>query len=292
MYGYKVNLKGLPENVFACSVEVNDYDWHNRNGKNTIEFSVSKAEKTTIIIGDETLCMEGISLSCVPGDEKRKAFCEPGIKKEITSIAVQFEKIDYTGCILTRENSADNSVFLLPAAIDKLPEISEISRLMNKYIKYSVSDSAYDKAMRISVWFELLCLIDKSVRRILSSHSVPNENYYVKKLDYIIEKNYSKNISLSMIAKEFGVSLSYLSWIYSNTTGHTVSEAILTRRMEKIKHLILTTSLSASEIAQETGFCDETYMRKKFKKFFGVNMSEFKSINKELTLYHDKPLRE
>lgn len=85
--------------------------------------------------------------------------------------------------------------------------------------------------------------------------------------------------------------MSYLSSTYSSATHQSFKDALFSVRMKKAKELILTTSLSLSDIAGMIGMCDDTYLHKSFKKFLRVSISEFKKINKGLTLYHDKPVR-
>ena len=61
--------------------------------------------------------------------------------------------------------------------------------------------------------------------------------------------------------------------------------------LKKAKELVRETKMSCDEIAKQVGLCDETYLRKRFKAFFGVSISRFRNIDNELTLYHDKPVR-
>ncbi|MBP3580164.1 MAG: helix-turn-helix transcriptional regulator [Clostridia bacterium] len=234
---------------------------------------------------------EGTRLGCVLGNEERISFCDSGVQKEITTVAVRFEKISITAGELFFTDACDNSCFLLPAFWEETTQVQEIFGLLNKYIKYSTSNAIYDRAKCISIWFEIIHLIDKQTRAMLSTLQNSSANYYIKKLNFIIETQYNKKISLTQIAKEFNVSLSYLSSIYGSVTGQSFKDAICAVRLKKAKELILTTSLSLADIANAVGICDETYLRKRFKKFFGVSISEFKKINKGLTLYHEKPLR-
>lgn len=292
MYGYKISFKGIPGTVFACSTVVDDYSWENHGSDNTLEISASKSDGITMLIdGKETRLEKGTHLSCVPGGEKRAAFCEKGVKNEILTVCVRFEKLTYTACDLTKKDAADNSVYLLPAVLYEAAEISSFEKLLNEYINLSVSDKAAKKALSVSVWFKLLSAIDDSVRRHLLAYKQASENYYVKKLDYIIENRYAENLSLSEIAKEFGISMSYLSSVYKASSGQTFRNALYCARMNKAKELIRETKLSCEEIAKSVGLCDETYLRKRFKGFFGVSISSFRNIDNELTLYHDKPVR-
>ncbi len=292
MLGYKVSFKGLPKTFFACATVVDDYIWENRNPENVIEFSIAKSEKTTFDFGENQGTVTcGHHFSCVPGQQYAKAYCDKGVKNEIISVAVKFEHLNVQRCTLTKEDAKNNSVYLLPAILEENAEISHFEKLLNQYISLSVSEQPSSKAMCISVWFELLSALDESTRRSLIAYKHTTENYYVKKLDYIIEARYGDALSLSEIAKDFGISMSYLSGVYKNATGQTFRNALYCMRMNKAKALIMETSLSCEEIAKSVGLCDETYLRKRFKAFFGVSISQFRNIYNELTLYHEKPVR-
>lgn len=292
MYGYRISFVGIPKNVFACATVVDDYSWHNNNTEKMLEFSASKNDGTTLIIdGKRQSLPKGTHFACVPGNEKRSAFCDKGVKNEILTVAVSFEKLNITACELTKNDAQDNSVYLVPAFLHEIQEITGFEKLLNKYINLSVSEQASKKALCISVWFELLSAIDESTRRHLLAHKTSTENYYVKKLDYIIENRYGENLSLSEIAKEFGISMSYLSTVYKTSSGQTFRNALYCMRMKKAKELVRETKMSCDEIAKQVGLCDETYLRKRFKAFFGVSISRFRNIDNELTLYHDKPVR-
>lgn len=290
MYGYKVKIKGLPNTVFACSTTVDRYNWSNCNNMKTVEISVSKASANTEFINDKIFFHNGTHLSCVVGDDKRKSYCEDGITNEILCVAVNFEDMEFTACELSKEDAID-SAYLFPAFSTDMYLSKEIQKLLNKYIHFSISDYSYDRAKCISLWFEMVYLIDCYTRQMLCSHKRHSENYYVNKVNHVINSRYNEKIYLQEIAKEFGVSSTYLSWIYSKSTGETFRSALLAKRMGEAKKLVLTEEVTIEEIAGMVGICDEIYLRKLFKKFFGVSVTELKKINKGLTLYHEKPLK-
>jgi AraC-like DNA-binding protein len=62
--------------------------------------------------------------------------------------------------------------------------------------------------------------------------------------------------------------------------------------MKKAEALVLEGSLSVSNIAQAVGFDDESHLRRRFKQYFGISMKEYRLVNKEQTLYHEKPQRQ
>lgn len=66
-------------------------------------------------------------------------------------------------------------------------------------------------------------------------------------------------------------------------------EQLLNIRMKHAEKLLLDQNIPTAKVASLCGFCDETYFRKKFKQYFGMNVREYRQIKNSLTLYHPKP---
>ena len=73
--------------------------------------------------------------------------------------------------------------------------------------------------------------------------------------------------------------------------GVGFSDRLCEIRMKKAETLVLEGTLSTSNIAQTVGFDDESHLRRRFKQYFGIGMKEYRLVNKEQTLYHEKPQR-
>jgi two-component system response regulator YesN len=112
------------------------------------------------------------------------------------------------------------------------------------------------------------------------------------KTDALIKRSYNQKISLDSIAKELGITPSYLSMIYKKANGVTFSQRLSEIRLEKAKELLATSELSAAEISELSGLGDESNLRKRFKKKLGISIREYRNISKEQTLYHKKPERD
>ena len=116
--------------------------------------------------------------------------------------------------------------------------------------------------------------------------------YYVRKLDNIIEKQYSSKLHLASLAEELGVSPNYLSSVYSRERGQRFCDTLLAKRMECARHLLLQGELSMQDIAEAVGFSSESYLRRQFRRYYGITPTDFLRIERELTLYMDRPIRE
>ena len=82
-----------------------------------------------------------------------------------------------------------------------------------------------------------------------------------------------------------------LAAIEKNMLGIGFSDRLCELRMNRAKDLILGGHLSIADITQAVGFEDESHLRRRFKQFFGISIKEYRLVNKEQTLYHEKPQR-
>ena len=293
MYGYKIRINSLPRIVWACETTVNDYQWKNRNSGDMLEISFSKFEKKTVAINGVRCCLEGRELACVVGREKRECFCQPGEPITIVSVAVKLENFEKEPIHFGEADYRDNSVLLLPATHSgvTLDEELELTKLLHSMIRHSSAGSVGANSAFLSDFFKLLHKIDSTVRNDGFRKRTYDSNYYVKKTDYLIATGYAQKLTLKQVASELNISPVYLSTVYKANTGVTFSDQLLKVRMQHAESLLLSQNIPTSKVAGLCGFYDESYFRKQFKKFFGMNVKEYRNIKNGITLYHAKPLR-
>ncbi|HEY5585735.1 MAG TPA: helix-turn-helix domain-containing protein [Ruminiclostridium sp.] len=99
-----------------------------------------------------------------------------------------------------------------------------------------------------------------------------------------INLNYCKDISLQQVAECVKLSSAYLSSLFKKELQVNFVEYINELRVNKAKELLLETYLKSYEIAEKTGFSENTYFSKVFKKVTGLSPNEFRrQWMKELT---------
>jgi AraC-like DNA-binding protein len=86
-----------------------------------------------------------------------------------------------------------------------------------------------------------------------------------------INKNFSKKISRSLIARQIGIDDDYLSRIFHFEMGMTLFEYLNFFRLEESRRLLIFTNLKICEIAAECGFSSSAYFINSFRKKFGVS---------------------
>lgn len=102
-------------------------------------------------------------------------------------------------------------------------------------------------------------------------------SYLCAKLVEYIEANFKEyDFSLEQAAHAFGLSTSYISRIFKESTGSTFSDYAVTLRMAEVKKALLQTTRPIKDIIQEVGYVDTSSFIKKFKKIEGMTPKEYR----------------
>jgi len=94
-------------------------------------------------------------------------------------------------------------------------------------------------------------------------------------VDYI-RAHYAERITLADVSREVWFSPSYLSSVFSSEMGTGFSSYLQTVRVDKSKELLLGTHKTIAEVAQATGFTDQSYFTKIFTRAVGVSPTQFR----------------
>lgn len=122
----------------------------------------------------------------------------------------------------------------------------------------------------VCIW--MVQLLEKFTQFVFNfdSENVENKNIIRKALMYIHEK-YQKEITLEEVAEHVGLSTTYFSRMFSKETQRNFTEYINMIRVEESKKLLLDLNYSLCDIAISTGFSDQSYFSKVFKKHEGIS---------------------
>lgn len=94
-------------------------------------------------------------------------------------------------------------------------------------------------------------------------------------LNYI-DNHYYENLSISDIARHFGISTSGLMHTFAEYTNHSIYNYILYRRITRAKELMYTEA-SLNDIAYKCGFNDYSNFLRAFKKHTGLSPKQYKA---------------
>lgn len=102
-----------------------------------------------------------------------------------------------------------------------------------------------------------------------------NTDPYVQQLCETIRVRYMEKLSVNSVAKELGISSSYLSRKLRSCLGITFVELLNQYRINEAIRLLRHTSLRIHEISRQVGFSEYKYFFSVFKKYTGVGPTEF-----------------
>ncbi|KKI92503.1 hypothetical protein WQ54_09040 [Bacillus sp. SA1-12] len=132
----------------------------------------------------------------------------------------------------------------------------------------------------INSWYEVNSWIYK-VRNIINETISSNfvsggVHESITKAMRIIHDELSSQIHASAIAKRVNMSRSYFSQCFKETVGMTFNEYVRHVRIEKAKEYLSHTNITINMIAESTGYMDEKYFSRIFRKETGVLPSEYR----------------
>lgn len=110
----------------------------------------------------------------------------------------------------------------------------------------------------------------------VQQYSLKRYSPLVQKVINYINLNLSNALSLKMLAGMCYISPSYLSYLFKQETGQTLTDYINTRRVERAARRLRSTDGSVADIAESVGVLDVNYFTKIFKKSMGVTPTVYR----------------
>lgn len=98
----------------------------------------------------------------------------------------------------------------------------------------------------------------------------------VREVVEYIRENYKEEISLEKVVKRYHVNYSYFSRLFYKEVGESFTDYVTRVRMDQAKFLLVVTDDTISQIAEQSGYDNEKYFMKLFKKMEGCTPSEYR----------------
>jgi two-component system response regulator YesN len=119
-------------------------------------------------------------------------------------------------------------------------------------------------------------LSKKAVDYIIRYKQDVGKNFVEKAKSYLERNYHDPELSLNMVAEHVYVSSCYLSHLFRQVTGMTISEYLNKVRVTSAQKLLKETPLKIYEIATQVGFNDAHYFGIVFKKITGLSALEYR----------------
>ena len=106
----------------------------------------------------------------------------------------------------------------------------------------------------------------------------PAGRVLASRADAYIATHFEQSISTSIVADRAGCNADYLSRVFQQTFGTTITEAMLRHRMKKARALLRDTDVYLDQVAQQCGIEDVAYFRRIFKRETGMTPIAFRKM--------------
>ena len=112
------------------------------------------------------------------------------------------------------------------------------------------------------------------LEKLFSSSPREEHSEYNMILQFLNE--YHTNITLSDICSQFKRSPSYISHMFKKESSMNIREYCNSRKLEDAEKLLISTDMSITEIALDTGFGDSSYFIALFRKKYGISPLKYR----------------
>lgn len=171
---------------------------------------------------------------------------------------------------IVKTRSIELCSLLSRAAIEGGATSDGILKINNLYLKSLQSMHSLD-----DVCFKLQETVETFTECIFNYIPSKNSELIKKAIQYIAH-NFASAISLEDVATHVHLNPAYFSTVFKQSTGSSFKEYLNMVRIEESKRLLSNTTYSVIDIAIATGFEDQSYFSKVFKKYTGLTPKQYR----------------
>ncbi len=258
--------------------------WHNGRCINNHMLLYIISGKLNMQVGNKVYCILPGELLLIPENTFYKPLDTSGCTYYFFHFNACSDLPDTILPVTIRNETLPENCYAYLYSVNKKPviridihtHITNHSAVDNIFLRISgmnVSKNSSGKILLDNLLRELLIQID------LDSLQTTKSNNTLEKILVYIHANFSRDITLDSISREFLISKSYISRLFRGFLNTTVSHYINRIRLGNACELLLNSSMPISEVAEKSGYSDQYYFSKVFKKFFSVSPSAFRKNN-------------
>lgn len=176
-----------------------------------------------------------------------------------------------------KKRASELVVLLSRAAIDGGADSKEIFSLCHSAQQRLDSSDTLE-----TLSSSLTDLFHRFVGYVFDFGQVKHINIIHKAVDYV-RCNYNHKLTLEDVAAHVYISKSYLSRLFKEELNTSFTTFVNAVRVEKSKPLVLDRSIPLAQIASMTGFDDQSYFTKIFRRQTGVSPGQYRKYGGSIT---------
>lgn len=139
-------------------------------------------------------------------------------------------------------------------------------------------------SMRKDTLIETIATLKARVRQFLQEQQQRHHHAHALSIEQIkqyIDEHLHEDLSLNKLAEIVHLSPSYVSTLFRDMTSMTFTEYLGHSRMERAAGLLFSSSMTVSQIAQQTGYPNVQYFCTKFKNTYGLTPASYRKSERQ-----------
>ncbi|MFD0671539.1 AraC family transcriptional regulator [Cohnella sp. GCM10027633] len=154
--------------------------------------------------------------------------------------------------------------------------------LIAKFAEFHDTLQLSERAHRKEHFILFIMAVMQSLRLFVEYNDKTHQNdprkfTHTERIMEWIERHFKRQVSLDLMAEQLHLSPFYLSHLFKETTGKSITDYIIARRIDEAFKLLSSTSLSMKEIADRIGVRNATYFCQFFKKHTGLTPGQYRN---------------
>jgi AraC family transcriptional regulator of arabinose operon len=149
-----------------------------------------------------------------------------------------------------------------------------IQKRIYQLFKNIISDSIERKAF----WHELCICSLREVLLLLAQRIDRRIDPRIEDVMHLLSGKLRETIRIDDLAQAVSLSVSRLSHLFKEQTGHSIVEELNRMRIQQAAMLLVHSHRSASEIALDVGYQNYNHFANQFNAQFGVSPSEYRKL--------------
>ncbi|WP_309122254.1 AraC family transcriptional regulator [Paenibacillus sp.] len=188
------------------------------------------------------------------------------VERQVADLIRHLQSLSYDKCRFQLQIVFYN-LYRAFGHLTSVESLTDIQSLIQKFSTLSELRSWLEE--------ELKSIIGHLNRNLNQPYNIKDE--HVKEIvGYINTRLNDPNLSANDIADHVSLSVGYMRQLFKETLQMTVSDYILTSRIDYVKELMKTSSYSVTEIAESAGFLSKSHFFTTFKKMTGMTPNEYR----------------
>lgn len=120
-----------------------------------------------------------------------------------------------------------------------------------------------------------------STKMLAETQSLYKFYPYVQELLVFLNEEYIHKITSSLLEEKFNRNFDYMNRIFKQTVGTTIFRYLAEVRINHAVMLLQTANLTIAEVGEQSGFSDEYYFSRVFKKIIGESPTGYLKRNRQ-----------